>query len=178
MRTPILEQFKTWARENHDLAMAVVKAQAYAQTMREQVDKIQRQVLKEVPLYDDLIAEHNHTERHRITDPKDTYLSKDDAAFQRYVMECSNRERAAGLKPATMPDEYCPALVAEDLQRKAERVLLDSGGSLFGISADDMVQPEHWREGLRLMLGASLKEPGASPRRHSKAHSQRPRLSR
>lgn len=179
MKTPTIEEFKRWAAENHDLAMAVAQSQAYAQTMREAVDKIQRDVLKEIPLYDDLDAEHSGSERKRITDPKRTWLSKDDAAFGRYVAECSKRERAAGIKPATMPDDYCPALVAEDLQMKAERALLDSGGALFGFSADQMAgREELWQRGLRLMMGAALKGSGGKSGRRKPQRQARARLSR
>lgn len=153
MTTPTLPQFKQWARENYNLAMAVCKAQAVAETMKEAVEKIQRQILREVELYDDLAAGR---ERQRITDPKLTYLSTDEAACQRYFAECNKRTRAAGLKPDDMPDEYCPALVAEDIQRKAERALLDSGGALFGFAADDLVSGDLWEKGLKLFTGAAL----------------------
>lgn len=179
MKTPTLDEFKQWSAENHDLAMAVAQSQAYAQTMREAVDKIQRKVLEEIPLYDDLDAEQSGAERQRITDPKRTWLSKDDAAFGRYVAECSKRERAAGLKPASMPDDYCPALVAEDLQTKAERALLDSGGALFGFSADQMAgREELWQRGLKLMMGAALKESGGRRGRRKPQRQAGPRLSR
>lgn len=155
---PTLPQLKQWAKDNRRLALAVCAAQAYAETMREAVDKIQRQILAELPLYDDLMAEHKGTERKRITDPKHTYLSQDEAACQRYFAECNTRTRAAGLKPADMPDEYCPALVAEHDQIKAERALLDSGGALCGFGSDDL-----WGElrdrGLKLFLGAALNAP-------------------
>lgn len=154
--TPTLPQFKQWARENRHLARAVCKAQAVAETMREAVDKIQRQILLDVELYDDLAAEHGGRERQRITDPKLTYLSTDEAACQRYFAECNKRTRAAGLKPDDMPDEYCPALVAEDIQRRAERALLDSGGTLFGFTADSLLSGDLWERGLKLFLGAAL----------------------
>ena len=38
MHTPTLQQFQAWAAENSRLAYAVVAAQAFAQTKREQVD--------------------------------------------------------------------------------------------------------------------------------------------
>lgn len=158
MRTPTLPEFKQWSRDNRGLALAVCKATAYAETMREAVDKIQRAILAEIPLYDDMMAEHNGTERQRITDPRLTYLSKDEPAWQRYFAECNIRERAAGLKPADMIDDYCPALVAEDLQSKAERALLDSGGALCGFSAADLYGDMR-EKGLRLFLGAALNSP-------------------
>ena len=157
--TPTLTQLEQWAYKNHDLAMTVCKAQAYAETMREAVDKIQREILTEIALYDDIMSNHSGTERKRITDPKLTYLSQDEVACQWYFAECNKRERVAGLKPADMPDAYCPALVAEHLQIKAERALLDSGGAMFGFNADALTSQDFWQRALDLFLGAALNSP-------------------
>lgn len=87
--------------------------------------------LAECPLTNGLETEHGRPER-AITDPRETYLCTDDALLEDYYLECDTRERAAGLKPADMPRDHCPALRLELIQRLAERVLIEVGLELFG----------------------------------------------
>lgn len=110
---------------------AVLLARAYAETKRAQVDEIARAVLAECPLK----VRDKYRERGRpeyITDPKLTYLAI-DSHFEDYLAECNKRERAAGVKPESMPDSHCPALVAEHVLADAEQVLLDCAGEMLGV---------------------------------------------
>ena len=118
---------------------AVLVAMAHAQLMREKVDAIQREILAECPLTPGELA-LKLGEPEPITDPKEVYLCEDAAQLEDYYAECDKRERAAGLKPADMEKEHCPALVAENIQMEAEHLMLDTfaelikfegGGKLF-----------------------------------------------
>ena len=86
---------------------AYLLARARAELMREKIDEIQRAILKESPLKNDLEVRHG-MKQELITDPKLVYLSEDEEACQDYFAECNKRERAAGLKPDDMKDEFCP----------------------------------------------------------------------
>lgn len=119
---------------------AVLIAKASAKLMRSEVDKIQRAVLQECPL--NLAAEWKASGRAnyplKITEPKHAYLG-DDAEFKDFAAECGKRERAAGLKPDSMPDDHCPALVAEDIERQAIALLIDEAAVSLGF---DMSGPD------------------------------------
>ena len=118
---------------------AVLVAMAHAKLMREKVDAIKREILAECPLTPgDLALKMGKSEP--ITDPKEVYLCEDAAQLEDYYAESDKRERAAGFKPADMEKEYCPALVAENIQMEAEHLMLDTfaelikfegGGKLF-----------------------------------------------
>jgi hypothetical protein len=114
-------------------------ARAFAEVTREAVDEIARAVLSDVALYNDRHADPDN-EPARIIDPQRTYLSADNAALKRYWRECDRRERKAGIKPATMPADYCPALVAEDELRLIKRALIDASGKPWGIDTDRILQ--------------------------------------
>lgn len=109
---------------------AYLMARAYAETMHNHVDKIQREILAESPLTNGHETKHGQPAR-LITDPKHAWLCDDDAACADYYAECNRRERAAGLKPDDMPDSHCPALVAEDIQRTTERLIIDNAAVML-----------------------------------------------
>lgn len=153
MKTPTVEDLKAWARDNASIARTVLLATAHATVMREKVGAIQRGILAEMPLINDM--EHSH-KGELITDPALVYLCNDKAACTAYDAECDRRERAAGVKPDDMPTEHCPALVAEDMQRQAERSILASSGELFGIDADCLYL-EKRKQWLGLVLGVCVK---------------------
>lgn len=112
---------------------AVLMARAYAETMREKIDKIQRAILEECPLKTARKwLDNKMTVPEYITDPKLTYLGE-DSHCEDYFAECNKRERAAGLKPNDMPDTHCPALVADDIQRNAEYLLLECAGEMLEV---------------------------------------------
>lgn len=111
---------------------AYLMAQIRAETIREKVNVIQRDILSESPLSPgELAAKCKHTEP--ITDPKYIYLCDDQAQLADYFAEASKREREAGLKPDEMPDEHCPALVAEHFQTEVENMLIKAAGKPLGI---------------------------------------------
>ena len=116
---------------------AYLMARTFAEVTRERVEKIQRAVLEECPLRVDpeWIDRKIWTSDAEITDPKDTYLAvRED--FLDYLQECNKRERAENIKPANMLDEHCPALVAENVQTKAEHLIVDSAAEMLGLDMD------------------------------------------
>lgn len=117
---------------------AYFMARTYAELMRERVDEVQRAILAECPLN----MEPQWIERRgdeKITDPSLTYLAV-ESGLKDYWAECNKQERELGIKPADMPDENCPALVAEHVQRQAEWLLLECGWA--AIQKDD---PDGWK---------------------------------
>ena len=99
----------------------------------------------------------------RIRDPKSFYLQQDQAAAAEFYAEANRRERAAGIKPAAMSDDHCPALAAENLLLDAERVLIDSSGRPMGIT-HDLLAGEKWAEWLNLVVRMVVNHP--STRHH------------
>ncbi len=132
MKTPTLDELLT--PEIIQCVRTYLLAKTFAEVKREQVDKIERQLLSERCLTATLGCDSRPAGfvPHRITDPKDLYLCEEEA-FKGFYAEASRRERAAGVKPADMPDEHCPALVAEHLQIQAENLLIEVSGKLFGV---------------------------------------------
>ena len=115
----------------HICVNAFLMAKTYALCMRERVDEVQRAILAECPLdTDPQWIEKGRTDE-KITDPKHTYLAT-EVHFRDYQEECNHRLRKLGIKPDDMPDEHCPALVAEHLQVQAEWLLLEYGWNAIG----------------------------------------------
>jgi hypothetical protein len=119
---------------------AYFMARAYAETMRERVDEVQRAVLAECPLDMDAHVGDFRRGDGKITDPSLTYLATDEH-FRDYLEKCNKRERAIGIKPADMPDDNCPALVAEHLQYQAEWLLLECGWCAIDVDG----HPDGWK---------------------------------
>lgn len=151
----------------HDVAKALtpfvntlLMAKAYAELERERVDAIQRRVLSE-----DVYTGHTRLrlddggEEIRILDPKHKHLM-DDADSQRYFAKLNEIHLAEGFAKAA--DGFCPALVAESLQRKAERALIDASGKYVdGMSADRMaLRPDMWDKAVDLLIGMVVNQTG------------------
>jgi hypothetical protein len=96
-------------------------------TVREKVDEIQRQALLDIPIF---VSDKWERAGQRIADPEMIYLAAGD--LQAYYSECDKRERAAGIKPAEMAFDYCPALVAERDQTKAEWLVIKEMARILG----------------------------------------------
>ena len=108
---------------------AVLLAKAYAKIKREQVDAVSRRILAEgVYLVAPDRQEHGR-KNERITEPRYDWLMS-DANFSGYHAKRNAILLEAGIKPADMPDDHCPALVAEHLLVKAEWVLLETAWAL------------------------------------------------
>lgn len=114
-----------------DAVAAYLVLRAKAEVVREQVDTVQRQVLTDVLLCNDLEVEFGLV-RERVTEPDKVYLSQDESALNSYYGAIDTKLRELGIKPADMQLDYCPALVAEYEQTKAEWVLVDEAAKVLG----------------------------------------------
>uniref|UniRef100_A0A6H2A4X6 Uncharacterized protein n=1 Tax=viral metagenome TaxID=1070528 RepID=A0A6H2A4X6_9ZZZZ len=110
---------------------AYLMARAYAETMRAAVDKIHRAILEESPLTNGHESKHGKPAE-MITDPKLTWLCDDEEIMKDYYQESDKRLRAAHLKPDSMPDDHCPALVAEHIQVKTQWLLIECAAEMLG----------------------------------------------
>lgn len=120
--------------------LAYLMARAYAETMREKVDEIHGEILRECPLTNDLDVKHGLDEPRALTDPSKAYLCTDEVLLADYYAESDKRLRAAKLKPDDMPATHCPALVAERLQTEAEWALIKASGGPLGVTNNGLLQ--------------------------------------
>lgn len=108
---------------------AYLLARVYAETMRDKIDEIQRQILSEIPLI-------NPKDGQRITEPKYSWTCTDDELMLEYYAECNIREREAGLKPSDMEDDFCPALVAENILSDTRKLIFDAAAEMLDMDID------------------------------------------
>jgi hypothetical protein len=109
---------------------AYLIARAFAETMRAKVEAVEAKILAECPILDE--------EGQPITKGRDLWKTDDSAHSASlcadFYAEKNVRLRRLGIKPADMPDTHCPALVAEETQRQAERLLIEVSGAKFGVT--------------------------------------------
>jgi hypothetical protein len=137
---------------------AYLKARAFAEVEKERVEKIQKQVLAEGTFYGHHKKRSGEGEHFRVTDPKDSWLM-DDADAARYFEILNQIHLAAGFEKAK--DGYCPALVAEHEQTKAERALIDASSQFFPtVTNETMVYKlrEQWIDTVVKLVLAAKKE--------------------
>ena len=120
------------------LVSAYLTTRAFAETMREKVEEVYREVLTQCPVYANTFG---RTEQ--ILSSGELYMCSDEALVQDVYDEVDKRLRARKLKPADMKAEYCPALVAENLQITAENLLIESAGAPFGITSSNLYSLEN-----------------------------------
>jgi len=113
-------------------AAVYVARKKEAEMIREKVDVVQRQVLNSVVLYNDLEVEHG-LDKERLVEPDKAYLSQDEGALEYYYEAIDMNLREAGIKPADMPLDHCPALVAEFERTQAEWNLLDEAAKMLDV---------------------------------------------
>ena len=114
---------------------AALMARAVAEVERERADKRQRAILAAGDYRYGEMAHDGRTGQ-RVTDPKDAWLMNDDNAT-RYYAECDKTRDAegyTGLKPG-----YCPALVAEHAQTKAENAVVEASRPWFGVDVSGLL---------------------------------------
>ena len=121
---------------------AYIVAKAAAETVAATIGPIQAEILQDFELYNDLEVEHG-LPRRRITAVKDLYLSNNEDEVLAYYAAVDQRLKAEGLKPHDMDADYCPALVAEDEQRKAEYALITEAARMLEVD-----EPEDFNNAL------------------------------
>ena len=152
MKAPSIEEFKTWAKENQSLALAVCKAQAFAECERERVDSYIRPIFNGFGFtYCGPMAEKMGL-KGPLPHPNDLYLCEDEALLTDYWKACDAAHREHGFRGEA---GYCPALIAESNHIKIQNGLLRAGCDLFGLE-DIPSLPDQRAKMLDLLLGACL----------------------
>lgn len=128
MRTPTVNEFKRWAKQNRPLAVNALNARAHAELERERVAAYIRPVFESFTWPAGM-------DGHAITGHKDIYLCEDEELCRRYFDACDAAHRLHGF---TGPKDHCPALVAESEQIQAENLLLREGCALMGIERESL----------------------------------------
>ena len=141
-------------------AETVFLCMAWEQTVREVVEKYQREILsrhkwtniREV----DQCKEYGHEiDLKVITDPKASYLLT-DADFDIYLKECEEQRKIAGL--SIRAEGNCPLLEAESNTRDARRLLIESMEHITGgMTVDDILCSRNGLENYHKMVDLSLR---------------------
>lgn len=108
---------------------AVLLAKAYAEIKRDQVDAVSSRILAEGVYMVAPDRQDHGRENERITEPRFDWLMSAES-FVGYHAKRNKILLETGIKPADMPDDHCPALVAEHLLVKAEWALLETAWAL------------------------------------------------
>lgn len=120
-----VRKLKSWARTNLELATLALKAKVFADLERERVNAYILPIFASYGFTNDLDGSGA-----LLTDPRKLYLSSDEERCTIYFADCDRAHREHGYEGEA---GTCPALVAEDLQIKAENLLLDSLGKFIGV---------------------------------------------
>jgi hypothetical protein len=137
-------------------AQTVFMAMAYTKTIEPIVKGYQYEILKTNQWTNkgeiERLAKHNLTEVEKvILNPEHSYLLNDED-FLKYDSKCNEARKAAGLKVES--DEFCPLLVAENLERQAKHAFIDAMEETTNVKFDDLFKnfPEDYNKYLDLSL--------------------------
>lgn len=130
-----IEQFTT--PEIQDAVSAYLLARAAAEVLRPKVDAVFEEVLARIPVY------ATRDDKHRVLNHNELYLVGDDAACMNIYKQVDTRCKQSGIKPVDMPEEICPALVAETRQREAETLIVEVAGKPLDIDKHKLTQRGH-----------------------------------
>jgi hypothetical protein len=137
---PITQDMKQAAKN-------VFMAMAFTQTIKPIVEGYQHKILNEMQFKDKYTGDI-------ITNPFNDYLmSADD--FNTYLRMCNYERIKAGLKVKSA--EYCPLLVAEDLQRQAERVFVETMEPITHLTADKVLCSKDGLANYKKLIDLSLR---------------------
>ena len=116
---------------------AYLLARTYAEIMREKVDSIQSRILSETTYNVSPEFARRGRKIERIIEPKNTWLMS-TADLHDFLCDVRHECNRAGLETPQATDTtefwsyYCPALVAESLQKDAEHLLIESMAEMIG----------------------------------------------
>jgi hypothetical protein len=131
---------------------AVLMARTLAAVEREKMDKVDRAILECEYLTDK--KWEPHVPVHHITDPKELHLMREED-WSDYYAERQKRIDGMGYK---LPSGHCPACVAENLQIKAEHILVECAEKLFpGVTVDRILCGPNGLERLKEYLDLLIK---------------------
>lgn len=131
------------------LALECTLRKHQAAQLREQVNKVAKATLEEVPLYRRLTQE-------RINNLQGTHsAARDD--FKQFYRIFENALKVAGINPATMAYGRCPALVSERQLWLAQKRLIDILAPALNLTVDDIVYDDkHCAEFLNININTIL----------------------
>lgn len=146
-------------------AQVVLLATTHARMEREKIDKMDREILDEGnyvvrPEFAERSRRTGGRDGERITDPKLTYLMSEE----QYHTFSEYRDRSLRAMGYELAKGYCPALMAEEDQRQAERALCGVCESLVGLTADRILRApkavETYKKYIDLLLKLIVNTPG------------------
>lgn len=136
-------------------AKTVFKTMAFTQTIRPIVRAYQLKIIDEMkPQVNERDAKNYRLGFKIITDPKDTYLMNNED-FQVYLKRCNEERIKAKLHVDN--EEFCPLLVAEDLQRQAERAFIETMEPITHLTPDKVLCSKNGLENYRKLIDLSLR---------------------
>ena len=138
--------------EHLGLVLELLATKGRHERIRAQVNQLKRDYLLELHRNGQPLLEADT--KQPILTPEHDWTADVDS-FRSYCAELNKRERAAGIKPEAMGDEYCPSLVAGNKAVLAERALINATAPLFGIRPTSL-GVEKGREWVELVSSAVL----------------------
>jgi hypothetical protein len=130
-------------------------AMAFTETIRPIVEGYQRKIINEMkPQVNERDSKISRLGFKTITEPKHSYLMN-NTDFKIYLNRCNEERIKAGLKVKN--DEYCPLLVAEDLQRQAERVFVETMEPITHLTADKVLCSKDGLANYKQLIDISLR---------------------
>jgi hypothetical protein len=138
--------------EMKQAAKTVFKAMAFAQTIRPIVEGYQQKIIDEIkPRVD---PKHGWAKNKTVTTFKDSCLMCDED-FKIYLKRCNEERIKAKLHVDN--EEFCPLLVAEDLQRQAERAFIEAMEPITHLTLDKVLCSKNGLENYRKLIDLSLR---------------------
>jgi hypothetical protein len=133
-------------KEMIEAGKKVIEAKANTEFIREIVVGYQTQILKEM----DKFAKFGPRNTEKVLDPKHSYLLT-DKDYKEYADKCEDARKTYGLHVDN--PEFCPLLVAENDQRKAERNLIEVFQPATGLSVDMLTYDlDHYKKFMDLTI--------------------------
>lgn len=116
-----------------EAAHTVFMAMAYTKTVRPIVEGYQKRIIEEI--HPVVAVDFQRMGFSTITDPKDSYLMNEND-FKVYLDRSHEEAIKAGFK---VEHDYCPLLIAEDLQCQAEHAFIKAMYPITHLKVDDVL---------------------------------------
>lgn len=167
MNTTQTKQFNA-TQGQKDAANALVIAMAYTQTVRPVIQKIETDILQKFKYKWDLDKVCGNTKTGRpkrdILEFSDKYGEYCHTESMMYLINDKDfghylTEKHAAITQAGFKVEYgsCPLLIAEDIERKARRLLIEEMEPVTNISFDQFFNTTKWEENLKKYIDLTLR---------------------
>ena len=148
-------------------ARSVLMAMAFTETIKPVALEMQKKVLEEIEIFDDKvyhrrnspIAEIGSSRKsfgERITSFEKLYLSADEEAVQKIYQKYDQLQRERKLLEDKDDLGVCALLKAENLERKAKRVLVDMMQPITKMSVEDILSSKNGIENFERVVELTL----------------------